>query len=104
MGITESVIAAIQERLHDADVVRVKLEIGKLSGVAADSVRFCFDVASIGSPLEGAKLEIDEPTGQVRAATAGPSTTCPTSSRSIACWPKPRGLRWTVSDRYARTR
>lgn len=71
MAITQSVVTAIGERLPDADVIRVKLEIGKLSGVMADSVRFCFDVASAGTPLEGARLEIDEPAGKARCRDCG---------------------------------
>ncbi len=71
MGITQDVIAAIRDRLPDADVVRVRLEIGKLAGVMADSVRFCFDAASAGTPLQGATLEIDEPAGRARCRECG---------------------------------
>lgn len=85
MGLTESVIAAIHERLPDADVVRIKLEIGKLSGVMADSVRFCFDVASIGTALEGAKLEIDEPAGRVRCRDCGADDDVPDLIRLCGC-------------------
>lgn len=66
MSVTHSVVCAVQERLPDTRVVRVRLEIGRLSGVVADSVRFCFEVVTSGTGLEGATLEIVEPAGRGR--------------------------------------
>lgn len=66
MAITQSVIQAVCDRMGDAPVQRVCLEIGTLSGVVADSVRFCFDLVTAGTPLEGASLEIIQPTGKAR--------------------------------------
>ena len=71
MAITESVVQAICERMGDAPVRRVCLEIGTLSGVVADSVRFCFDLVSEGTTLEGASLEIVQPTGKARCRDCG---------------------------------
>ena len=59
----------------DAPVRRVRLEIGRLSGVVPDAVRFCFDLVAAGTTLEGAVLEIDEPGGRVRAGGARRSST-----------------------------
>lgn len=64
MAITQSVVAAVSEQIGDARATRIRLEIGKLSGVVADSVRFCFDLAAGGTPLEGALLEIVETPGR----------------------------------------
>lgn len=64
MAITQSVVAAVSEQIGDARATRVRLEIGMLSGVVADSVRFCFDLAAGGTALEGALLEIDETPGR----------------------------------------
>ena len=66
LALTESVVAAVSERLPGTRVVRVRLEIGKLAGVVADSVRFCFDVVVAGTELAGARLEIMEPAGEAR--------------------------------------
>jgi hydrogenase nickel incorporation protein HypA/HybF len=41
-------------------VVRVRLEIGKLSGVAIDAMRFAFDVCVKDTTLDNAELLIDE--------------------------------------------
>ena len=66
LTITESLIAAVSENVGAAKVTRVVLEIGKLSGVAADSLSFCFDLCTRGTALEGARLEIVEIPGRAR--------------------------------------
>ncbi|SFP69034.1 hydrogenase maturation nickel metallochaperone HypA [Amycolatopsis rubida] len=71
MAITQSVVDAVVDRLGDARVCRVRLEIGRLSGVVPDSVRFCFDVLCAGTSLDGAELDIDEPPGRARCRSCG---------------------------------
>ncbi|GAA5164086.1 hydrogenase maturation nickel metallochaperone HypA [Pseudonocardia eucalypti] len=65
LAITESIVAAVTERLPDTRIRVLWVEIGRLSGVVPDAVRFCFDLVVAGTPLEGARLEIDEPAGRV---------------------------------------
>jgi hydrogenase nickel incorporation protein HypA/HybF len=65
LAITESIVAAVVERMPDTPVRRVHLVIGRLSGVVPDSVRFCFELVTAGTALDGAELEIDEPSGRV---------------------------------------
>jgi hydrogenase nickel incorporation protein HypA/HybF len=69
LSITQSIVDAIVERMDGATVVGVCLEIGRLSGVVPDSVRFCFDVVCSGTTLEGATLDIVELPGQARCRT-----------------------------------
>ncbi len=66
LAIMESVVDAVSERVGDAHVVRVQLEIGKLSGIVPDALRFCFDLSTEGTPLAGAALEIIEIPGRAR--------------------------------------
>jgi hydrogenase nickel incorporation protein HypA/HybF len=66
LSLTQSVVEAIAERVGDRKVHCVRLEIGKLSGVVVDSIRFCFDLVAEGTVLAGARLEIDEPPGECR--------------------------------------
>lgn len=40
-------------------VLEVRLKVGALSGVAADALLFCYDVAVQGTLLEGSKLVIE---------------------------------------------
>lgn len=65
LSITQGVVDTITERI-DAKVTGVRLEIGPLSGILPDAVRFCFDVVCAGTALEGAWLEIVEPTARAR--------------------------------------
>jgi len=65
LAITESIVAAVVERMPDTPVRRVNLSIGRLSGAVPDAVRFCFDLVTTGTSLDGAVLEIDEPRGRV---------------------------------------
>lgn len=66
LGITRNVIAICAEHAHGAKVTRVQLEIGRLTAVLPDSVRFCFDVCAKGTLVEGAFLEIIEVAGRAR--------------------------------------
>ena len=66
LAITQAVVDQINERLGNAKVARVALEIGRLSGVVCESVRFCFDVCTRGTALEGARLEIIQTAGRAR--------------------------------------
>ncbi len=84
MSITQSIVEAVTEKLGDAEVTAVRLEIGKLSGVVVDSVRFCFDLVTDGTTLAGARLEVDEPPGRARCRdcaaefdVADPIVLCP---------------------------
>ncbi len=66
LAITQSVVEQITQRVGDAKVTRVALQVGRLSGVVCDSVRFCFEVCAQGTSLEGARLEIIETPGHAR--------------------------------------
>jgi hydrogenase nickel incorporation protein HypA/HybF len=64
LSITESVVAAVTDRLGDSQVEVITLEVGRLSGVVADSIRFCFDLCVEGTSLQGATLDIIDIPGQ----------------------------------------
>jgi hydrogenase nickel incorporation protein HypA/HybF len=89
-GVTESVVAAVAGRLPGATVTHVHLEIGSLSGVDADSVRFYFGPATEGTGLDGATLEITKVTARCRCRTCGqefepdgPVPLCPCGSPDL---------------------
>jgi hydrogenase nickel incorporation protein HypA/HybF len=90
LAITESVVDAVTQRLPDARISCVRLEIGALSGVVPDSVRFCFDLVTEGTNLEGASLEITEVAGRCHCRVCGadfepdgPIMICPCGSTEI---------------------
>jgi len=62
LGIAESVLKAIEiegERFPEGRVVRAGLKIGELSGVNAESLRFCFEAIVLGTQFESLELEIE---------------------------------------------
>jgi hydrogenase nickel incorporation protein HypA/HybF len=63
LAITEGIVAAVTEKIPDKKITQVRLEIGALSGITADSLRFSFDLVTEGTNLEGASLEIIESAG-----------------------------------------
>jgi hydrogenase nickel incorporation protein HypA/HybF len=64
MGIAMEIVdiakASIPEDMQDARVQRVNLQVGKLSAIVPDSLRFCFDLVVKDTPLEGSELAIEE--------------------------------------------
>jgi hydrogenase nickel incorporation protein HypA/HybF len=61
MALCESIRCTLEEQSrlqHFSRVARVSLEVGRLSGVEVEALRFGFDVVMRGSVAEGARLEI----------------------------------------------
>ncbi|MEP6526795.1 MAG: hydrogenase maturation nickel metallochaperone HypA [Nocardioidaceae bacterium] len=71
LAITQSVVQAVLEKTGDRKVTVVRLKVGRLSGVVPDAMRFCFDLVTAGTALEGADLEIDEPPGLAHCRVCG---------------------------------
>ena len=71
LAITEGVVQAVTQRLPGTPIACVHLEIGAMSGVVADSVRFCFELVTEGTTLEGARLFISEPAARCRCRDCG---------------------------------
>ncbi|CAH0215921.1 hydrogenase nickel incorporation protein HypA [Arthrobacter sp. Bi83] len=69
LSITQSLVDTVLDRTGERTVTGVNLRIGPLSGVLPDAMRFCFDIVSAGTPLAGARLQIDEPQGLARCRT-----------------------------------
>lgn len=69
LAIAEDVLNTITARTADRKVHAVRLEIGKLAGVSTDSLRFCFELAAAGTGVDGAVLDIVEPSGSARCQT-----------------------------------
>lgn len=66
LAITQSIVEAVCEVAGDARVTRVQLEIGDLSGVISDSIRFCFELCTRSTVIEGAVLQINQVAVQAR--------------------------------------
>ena len=90
LAIAESVIDAVTARTGPATVRTVRLEVGRLAGVATEALRFCFEAAAADTPLSGAMLDIVEPPGLARCETCGTEFTvddlvllCPCGSADV---------------------
>lgn len=67
MSLAEGVLQLIEEAAQAQDFRRVRkvwLEVGRLAGVEAEAMRFCFDAVMRDSIADGAGLEIVETPGQ----------------------------------------
>ncbi len=63
LAIAEGVVSTVLERTGGRVGV-VRLRVGRLSGVVPEALMFCFELAAVGTALEGATLEIEEQTGR----------------------------------------
>ncbi len=85
LGITRNIVSIVAERAGTTPVRRVRLEIGKLSAIMPDAIRFCFDIVAKGTVLEGAELEIIELAGEGRCKSCGASVELTTLVSACSC-------------------
>ena len=60
LEIVEVAKSAIPTDIENPRVEQINLRVGRLSGVVADYLNFCLDVAVKDTPLEGAVVHIEE--------------------------------------------
>ena len=59
LSLVHGVVDICEQHADGRRVLAVTLEIGALSGVVPEALEFCFDAATRGSLLEGARLVIE---------------------------------------------
>ena len=61
LSIAQSILDIVQQHLppESPTVETVKVRVGRLSGVLAESLEFCFSAVVSGTPLEGVRMEIE---------------------------------------------
>lgn len=69
LSICQSIVDSVCEAVPEGEVLVVTLEIGKLSGVVPDAVRFCFDACTRGTRVEGARLDVVDVPGRGRCGS-----------------------------------
>lgn len=85
LSLAQNVLEIIEESARVQDFRRVRtvvLEIGQLSAVEPDAMRFCFDSVTRGTLAEGAELQIIATPGAGRCLACG----------AIVAMPEPYGL------------
>ncbi|MBE9376021.1 hydrogenase maturation nickel metallochaperone HypA [Saccharopolyspora sp. HNM0983] len=90
LAITRNIVDGVCERMGETRIASLQLEIGRLSGVLPDAVRFCFDLVAEDTTMHGARLDIEEPEGVARCSscasrfeTAGPVVLCSCGSADV---------------------
>lgn len=69
LSISQGIVESVCEAVPEGQVLAVTVEIGKLSGVVPDAVRFCFDACARGTRVEGARLDIVDVQGRGRCGS-----------------------------------
>ena len=67
LSLAQSMLAIVEQSAQDGGfrkVAAIRLEIGRLSCVMPEALRFCFESVTRGSLAEGARLEIIEIAGE----------------------------------------
>jgi hydrogenase nickel incorporation protein HypA/HybF len=61
LSIAQSILDIVLQHLppEPPPVESVRVRIGRLSGVLADSLEFCFSAVIHGTPLEGSRMDIE---------------------------------------------
>src|SRR5512146_602004 len=86
MLLAEGVVDLVDHRARREGCQRVKtvrLEIGRLSGVEPEAIRFCFDAVANGTLAEGAALDIVEQDGRAWCFDCGGMM--PLAARGDSC-------------------
>lgn len=86
MALAESMLEIVLQTARGSDAARVTLirvEIGALSQVEPEALRFCFDVVTRDSPADGARLEIQRTPGEAWCMPCG--TTVPLCKLGDGC-------------------
>ena len=74
LSIVESVVEGVTEtasRYPGSQVKAVRLRVGVLAAVVEDSLRFCWELATTGTALEGAALVVNSVPVVVHCAACG---------------------------------
>ncbi len=71
LALTCQIVETAAQAAAGRPVARVTLVIGRLSGVMAEAIRFCFPEVARKTLLDGAVLDIEEPDGWARCNLCG---------------------------------
>ena len=95
LSIISSIVESVTESLTaypGAQVLEVRLRVGALASVVEDSLQFCYEIATEGTPLAGSKLVVNvlpvvmhcDPCGQDVTLPSLQSFRCPQCGEPVA--------------------
>ncbi|MEM1022932.1 MAG: hydrogenase maturation nickel metallochaperone HypA [Myxococcota bacterium] len=89
LAITRNIVAIVDEKAAGRAVRRVRLQVGRLSGVEVKAIEFCYELCAEGTSLEGSELVVEEIEGAGRCVQCGervplerPVAVCPCPERA----------------------
>lgn len=71
LALTRSIIETCSARARGARVRRVTLEVGELTCVLPQALRFCYEACTADTPLAGSELTIIPVPGRARCGRCG---------------------------------
>ncbi len=71
LAITQDIVDTVCEHAAGRQVYRVTVEIGELTAVVPEAVRFCFGPATVGTVAQDASLELVGVPGVARCRACG---------------------------------
>lgn len=71
LSIAQSVVSTVRAAVGGRRVIAVTLRIGPLAGVVPDALMFGWDVVTSGTPLEGARLDVERVPVEIMCAGCG---------------------------------
>ncbi len=77
MSLAQELVAVVSDRLDGRRATTVRLRVGLLSCVVPEALRMCVELASAGTPVDGAHLEIEEVPGRLWCRTCATEQPCP---------------------------
>jgi hydrogenase nickel incorporation protein HypA/HybF len=78
LSIAEAVVDVALRHARGRQVQKVELKVGHLRQVVPASLQFAFELVTIGTPLDGAELTIEEVPARGRCRGCGTETTMTT--------------------------
>ena len=83
LTLTQSLVDRVADATAGRRVSAVHVQVGLLSGVVPEAMEFCFDVVTVGGPLDGAALLVERVPGRVACRTCGAES--PTEDLLLVC-------------------
>jgi hydrogenase nickel incorporation protein HypA/HybF len=74
LAIAESVVRIASDHARGRRVTAVQVAAGHLRQIVPDALAFAFELVALGTPVEGARLELREVPAQVRCRACGADT------------------------------
>jgi len=74
LALAEAVVAIAEEHARGRRVARVELRVGRLRQVVPDALSFSFELAALGTVVEGAELALEEVPVCLACRTCGSSS------------------------------